>query len=296
MKKWVLFIFGGAFVVFLFFYLKLAFQNSISLNPIAFQVGPFSIHWYGIIIAGGIILCYFICRNIGMSEGMNDEHIAEGIIVSIFTGIIGARTYYVLSQWPMYKNNLVTVFMTWQGGLAIYGGVIGGIVGLYLYTKIRKNCSFGFLQALDLGAALVPLGQAIGRWGNFFNYEAYGKPTNLPWKMFIPYQYRMDGFQTEEFFHPTFLYESMWDFLTFAILMYYYRNKRKNIGEATSLYFIVYSFGRFFIESLRLDSLYWGNQRAAQVTSSFLFVLGIGMFIYFKKAGKPAIKPAIKNG
>jgi phosphatidylglycerol:prolipoprotein diacylglycerol transferase len=289
MKKWILAIIVIVALVLLFFYVKGVFENKITLNPIAFQVGPFYIHWYGIIIASGIILCYFIGRHIGMKQGMNDEHIAEGIIVCIFTGIAGARLYYVFSEWDMYKNNPLEIFMTWHGGLAIYGGVIGGIIGAFLYTKFRKKCSFTLLQGMDLAAALLPLAQCIGRWGNFFNYEAYGSPTNLPWKMFIPFQYRMPGYETYEYFHPTFLYESTWDFITFSILLFFYLKKRKHNGETTALYFIVYSIGRIFIEQLRLDSLYWGELRAAQVTGILLLALGIGLFFFFRKNGKPIL-------
>jgi phosphatidylglycerol:prolipoprotein diacylglycerol transferase len=189
----------------------------------------------------------------------------------------------------MYKNNPLEIFMTWHGGLAIYGGVIGGIIGAFLYTKFRKKCSFTLLQGMDLAAALLPLAQCIGRWGNFFNYEAYGSPTNLPWKMFIPFQYRMPGYETYEYFHPTFLYESTWDFITFSILLFFYLKKRKHNGETTALYFIVYSIGRIFIEQLRLDSLYWGELRAAQVTGILLLALGIGLFFFFRKNGKPIL-------
>ena len=290
MKKWIVAIIAIVALVLLFFFVKGVFDNSIQLNPVAFKIGPFYIHWYGIVIAAGIILCYIIGSRIGVKQGMNEEHMAEAIIVCIFFGIAGARLYYVFSQWDLYKNNLLEIFMTWHGGLAIYGGVLGALLGGALYTRFRKNCSFTLFQGTDIAAAMLPLGQAIGRWGNFFNYEAYGSPTDLPWKMFIPFPYRMPGYEGFEYFHPTFLYESAWDILTFCVLFFFYAKKRKNHGETTALYFIVYSLGRIFVESLRLDSLYWGDWRAAQVTGVILMAVGILLFVYFRKKGKPIVK------
>ncbi len=293
MKKWIVAIIAIVALVLLFFFVKGVFDNSIQLNPVALKIGPFYIHWYGIVIAAGIIFCYIIGSRIGVKQGMNEEHMAEAIIVCIFFGIAGARLYYVFSQWDLYKNNLLEIFMTWHGGLAIYGGVLGALVGGALYTRFRKNCSFTLFQGTDLAAALLPLGQAIGRWGNFFNYEAYGSPTDLPWKMFIPFSHRMPGYESFEYFHPTFLYESAWDILTFCILFFFYAKKRKNHGETTALYFVVYSLGRIFVEQLRLDSLYWGGWRAAQVTGVILVVIGVLLFTYFRKKGQSIVKKPV---
>ena len=293
MKKWIVAIIAIVALVLLFFFVKGVFDNSIQLNPVALKIGPFYIHWYGIVIAAGIIFCYIIGSRIGVKQGMSEEHMAEAIIVCIFFGIAGARLYYVFSQWDLYKNNLLEIFMTWHGGLAIYGGVLGALVGGALYTRFRKNCSFTLFQGTDLAAALLPLGQAIGRWGNFFNYEAYGSPTDLPWKMFIPFSHRMPGYESFEYFHPTFLYESAWDILTFCILFFFYAKKRKNHGETTALYFVVYSLGRIFVEQLRLDSLYWGGWRAAQVTGVILVVIGVLLFTYFRKKGQSIVKKPV---
>ncbi|HOD90877.1 MAG TPA: prolipoprotein diacylglyceryl transferase [Thermotogota bacterium] len=294
MKKWIVAIIAIVALVLLGFFVKGVFDNTIQLHPIAFRVGPFEVHWYGIVIAAGIIFCYLIASRIGMRQGMNEEHMAEAIIVCLFFGIAGARLYYVFSQWDMYKDNPLEIFMTWRGGLAIYGGVLGALLGAVLYTRYRKNCSFTLFQGTDLAATFLPLGQAIGRWGNFFNYEAYGSPTDLPWKMFIPLSYRMQGYERYDYFHPTFLYESAWDILTFCILFYFYTKKRKHHGEVTALYFIVYSFGRIFVESLRLDSLYWGGWRAAQVTGVALLVIGLLMLFYFRKKGRPISESPVK--
>jgi len=149
-----------------------------------------------------------------------------------------------------------------------------------------KKSSFTFLQGFDIAALMLPLAQAIGRWGNFCNHEAYGKPTDLPWKMYIPPRFRMPGYEAFEFFHPTFLYESLWNIGIFVFLFWFYKNKRKNFGEILALYMIFYSIARFFIEGLRLDSLYWGEYRAAQITSVLLIIFGLLLFVLVRKYGK----------
>jgi len=213
---------------------------------------------------------------------INPEHLDEALFWAIIFGILGARIYYVIFMWKdFYSKYPSEIFKIWHGGLAIHGAVIGGIFSVYLYTKLKKDCSFSFLQGLDLFASVLPLGQALGRWGNFFNYEAYGSPTNLPWGMYVPPSHRMPGYENFTKFHPTFLYESIIDFLIFLIL-YNYDLKKKNHGETTALYFIFYSINRFWIESLRTDSLYFRSFRVAQLISIVLFMIGIIMFIYLR--------------
>ena len=270
----------------MFFFLKATFANEIFIDPVIFSVGPFEIHWYGVIIATGIIISYLIGRGLAIKEGINDEHVAEALIVGVITGIVGARLYYVFSRWDIYSQVPGEIFKTWHGGMAIHGGVIGAMIGVFIYTKLRKKSSFTFLQGFDIAALMLPLAQAIGRWGNFCNHEAYGKPTDLPWKMYIPPRFRMPGYEAFEFFHPTFLYESLWNIGIFVFLFWFYKNKRKNFGEILALYMIFYSIARFFIEGLRLDSLYWGEYRAAQITSVLLIIFGLLLFVLVRKYGK----------
>ena len=276
-------------------FVKRVFDNTIQLNPVAFRVGSHSFRWYSVFIASGTVLSYLFVSLVGVRQGMKVEHIAQAFIMAIIFGVLGARLYYVFSRWDRYKDNPLEIFLTRRGGLAIYGVVLGGFFALTLYTRSKKNCSFTLFQVTDLAAAFLPLGQAIGRWGNFFNYEAYGSPTDLPWKMFIPFPHRMQGYERYEYFHPTFLYESVWDVLTFCILLFYYTKKRKRHGEVTALYFVVYSLGRIFIESLRLDSLYWGTWRAAQVTGVALIAIGLMSFSFFRKKGRPISNPILKE-
>ncbi|HPE67745.1 MAG TPA: prolipoprotein diacylglyceryl transferase [Thermotogota bacterium] len=295
-KRWIWWVVLVAGIVGAFFFLRANFRNDMFVHPVLFSVGPFQIHWYGVIIATGIIISYLIGRRYAIAEGIEDEHIAEGIIIGVFSGIVGARLWYVFSRWEVYSGNLSEIFMTWHGGMAIHGGVLGGMLGVFLYTRLRKKCSFGYLQAFDIASMMFPLAQGIGRWGNFFNHEAYGGPTDLPWKMYVPPLYRMPGFEGVEYFHPTFLYESIWNFCVFAFLLWYYKTKRKNFGEVLGLYLVLYSLARFFIEGLRLDSLWWGPLRAAQVTSVILIAIGIALFVWARKKGKKAPSVSVGNG
>ncbi len=286
MKKRVLLAaIAAAVFIALFFFLKANFSNEMYVSPMLFSIGSIRVNWYGVLIASGIVLCYLIGRRLAAKEGVNEEQVAEAVIISVLFAIVGARLYYVFSSWETYRDNLLEIFITWHGGLAIHGGVIGAMFGLFLYTRFKKKCNFTFFQGADYAALLLPLGQAIGRWGNFFNHEAYGNPTDLPWKMYVPFQFRMPGFENYEYFHPTFLYESVWDLMVFALLFWLFSKKRKKFGEIVAYYFIFYSIGRFFIEGLRLDSLYWGELRSAQVISVLLILAGICLIFVLKKFG-----------
>jgi len=282
---------GAAAFIFLFLILREVFSGNWMMTPVIIRIGIFEIRWYGLLIASGILTCYFIGRHQALKEGFKDDHLTEALLLGVVFGIIGARLWYVFSEWSDFSARPSEILMTWGGGLAIHGGIVGVLLSTFLYTRLRKKVSFGLLQGYDIAAFVFPLGQAIGRWGNFFNYESYGRPTELPWKMYIPFPYRMPGYEQSEFFHPTFLYESVWNFILFAFLFFYIRRWRKAKGEVLALYLILYSVGRFWIESLRLDSLYWADHRSAQVTSIIMALSGI--FIFFiarRRFAKEALK------
>ncbi|MEJ5230510.1 MAG: prolipoprotein diacylglyceryl transferase, partial [Pseudothermotoga sp.] len=207
------------------------------------------------------------------------DQLDELIFYAVIFGIVGARLFYVIFNLRYYTKNPIEIFMVWHGGLAIQGAVLFAIVTCVVYARYRKGVSFTTFQVLDLGAAYLPLGQAIGRWGNFFNYEAFGGPTNLPWKMYVPLRFRPVGYLQYEYFHPTFLYESIWDLLIFFLLTRYMSKNRKNFGEVFALYLCFYSLGRICIERLRLDSLYLGNLRSAQLFSAIMIAVGFVLFV-----------------
>ncbi|RYD06674.1 hypothetical protein N752_03095 [Desulforamulus aquiferis] len=201
--------------------------------------------------------------------GVKEDHIIDMVLIGAPISWLGARAYYVIMRWDYYSQNLIEIPMIWHGGLALHGGLITAVIFGYFYCRVR---GLYFWQIADIVAPSFPLGQAIGRWGNFFNQEAYGYPTNLPWAMYIDGAYR----------HPTFLYESLWNFLVFAVLMFR-RKKEVFHGHLFAIYLALYSVGRFFIEGLRTDSLMIGPLRAAQVVSVLLFALAVAGYIYLSK-------------
>jgi len=264
-------------------FLAKVFSGELLVRRYIFRIGGFELRWYSTLILIGFLLSYFIARKRAEREGIDVEEFDELVFYGAIFGIVGARLYYVLFNLKYYRS-FWDVLKVWEGGLAIHGAIIGALLTGFLYITFKKP-SFSFLQATDLFTSVLPLGQAIGRWGNFFNYEAFGVPTNLPWKMFVPEPYRPVMYKDYSFFHPTFLYESVWDFLVFLVLSVYYKKYRERPGEITCLYFVFYSLVRIMIERLRVDSLMVGNIRAAQLLSAILILLGFTGFLILKSLG-----------
>ena len=228
-----------------------------SPGPIAFTLLGFDIRWYGVLIATGAILAILIsCRRAPL-HGMNQDQVLDIAVWSLPFGILGARLYYVIFNWNMYGGNLFAMLNIRAGGLAIHGGLILGIATAYIVC--RKH-HIKFIEATDLILPSVALAQAIGRWGNFFNSEAHGCETTLPWAILV------DG----KYVHPPVLYESIWCVIIFFTLLLIDRN-RKFAGQITCLYGMMYSLERFFVEALRTDSLMIGPLKQAQVISVCIF-------------------------
>ena len=242
----------------------------VSPGRVCFTIFGIDIMWYGVLIGLGFVLATIISRKRAPRLGIKPDSFLDVIIWLIPAAIIGARAYYVIFNWSVYAGNLKEIFNTRNGGLAIHGGILLGILAVYIVCKIDKE---NFLDMLDLCAPVLALGQAIGRWGNFFNEEAHGVETDLPWAQII------DGVG----YHPTFLYESIWCFLLFLFLVWFSNHKRSFSGQIISLYFMLYSFERFFVESLRTDSLMIGSLRQAQVISIVLFAVGLILFLTLRK-------------
>lgn len=248
-----------------------------SPGSIAFYIGSLPIYWYGIIIALAFLAGLFITLKITKKDYPDDktaEHIIDLSTFLLIGGIFFARLYYVLFNWNYYIQHPLETFMTWRGGLSIHGVIIGGILIIYLYTKKHK---LSVLKYTDLCAYGLIFAQAIGRWGNFFNAEAFGNPTNLPWKLYIPPENRPFEYVNYEYFHPTFLYESLWNLFVFFILIFFARkNFKEKTGSITFTYLVLYSLGRFIIEGLRVDNIYsvFGIH-IAQFASIILFLTGL---------------------
>lgn len=260
-----------------------------SPGGVAFQIGSITIHWYGILIATAFLVGLFICRKVAKDKGENPDDFTDLASLILIFAIIGARLYYVIFSWSNYSDNWVDIFKIWQGGLAIHGGIIGGLIAGLIFTKVKK---LSFAKYCDITVVGLIIAQAIGRWGNFFNSEAFGTPTDLPWKLFIPYTSRPLEYINFDYFHPTFLYESLWNLSVFFTLYFILRHKLANYNGALFFSYLgLYSTGRFFIEGLRTDSLMIAGTalRAAQVVSLSCIVVSIIAMVIIYKKNKPKI-------
>ena len=239
------------------------------MSPIAFTIFGLDIRWYGILISTGIVMGMLLALREVKRQGINEDKFLDLILIVIPLSIVGARTYYVIFNWSYYNGDIYKIINIRGGGLAIHGALITAFTLGYFICKLKK---IDFRKIVDIAAPCVALGQSIGRWGNYINKEAFGGPTNLPWGIMV----------NGEKVHPTFLYESVWDFGLFLFLMSMRKNKKYD-GQLFVLYLIVYSIGRFFVEGLRIDSLMFGPLRMAQIISVLIIVLGVVLHLHFKK-------------
>ena len=284
------------------------------------QFGPFSLRWYGLLIAISVLIGLNLSGELARKKGLKKSLINDLLPILVLASVIGARLYYVAFEWRNYigKNfwssiqflnlniPIPSALEIWGGGIAIHGALIMGTLSVIFFCRWRRE---SFWDVIDVLVPSVALGQAIGRWGNFFNNEAFGIPTNLPWKLFIPYEFRPAIFSTQDYFHPTFLYESLWNIFVFGILIFLFKKSNTNelslpSGLLSCIYLISYSLGRFWIEALRIDPLCLGGMppfcegglRMAQLISLFLMIAGLfGIWrIYISKKALP--DPSLNNG
>lgn len=253
------------------------------VNPIAFRLFGLEIHWYAIIIVTGIILAVRLSSKEAVRVGLKEDDVIDLMFWALPLSILGARIYYVLFEWEYFSQYPSQIFAIRNGGLAIYGGLIVGGIVTYVFTYYRL---IPFWKFLDIAAPSVMIAQAIGRWGNFMNHEAFGPETTRHFleKLQLP-NFIIDNMYIEGAYRqPTFLYESMWNLIGFALLLWL-RNKPKWLkeGEVALLYVMWYSFGRFFIEGMRTDSLWlFGVVRVSQLLSLLLFI-GAGIFWWYRR-------------
>jgi phosphatidylglycerol:prolipoprotein diacylglycerol transferase len=240
------------------------------MTPEILKIGPLSIRWYGVLIMAGVVLGLVLAGREAKRQGVGTEVIYDLFFYMLISAIVGARLYYVIFSWDLYRGNVGEVFAFWHGGLAIHGAVLGGVVAGLVYTRL-KGVSFWLVA--DICAPSLILGQAIGRWGNFFNQEAFGRPTQLPWAIFIDEAHRPLHYMQHTHFHPTFLYESLWNFCILLFLLWVRRKRGIIRGDVFLVYLLLYSLGRFWIEGLRMDSLMFAGLRVAQIASLFLILL-----------------------
>ena len=255
-----------------------------SPGPELLKLGPFVLRWYGLLIAIAVLIGLNLSSRLARIKGLPQGLVIDLLPILVLAAVIGARIYYVIFEWRHYKYNWMEAFAIWNGGIAIHGALIAGTLAVVLFCRWRRQ---PFWELLDVLVPSVVLGQAIGRWGNFFNSEAFGLPTSLPWKLAIPYANRPETFLNDQYFHPTFLYESIWDLLIFILLLVLFQLGSKGLiklpaGAMSCIYLMCYSLGRIWIEGLRIDPLCLGGippycsggLRIAQLVSLALIALG----------------------
>ena len=241
-----------------------------------FSIGPLNIHWYGLLIAVGLMLAVvYACRR-SKQFGLKEDDLIDGVLCIVPFAIICARLYYCIFEWDQYKDDLWSIFHIWKGGLAIYGGVIGAAIGIVVYAWVKKD-KVNLFAVLDITSLGFLIGQSIGRWGNFFNREAFGAETDSFFRMGLTNVYTGEV----TYYHPTFLYESVWNLCGF-LLLHFLSRRRKYDGQVALGYVAWYGLGRTFIEGLRMDSLYWGPVRVSQVLAAVSCAAAVGLLIFFQ--------------
>lgn len=259
-----------------------------SPGPIAFELGPLTFRWYGLLITTALLIGITLAQRLAKRRGIDPEQIGDLAIWLVLGALPGARLYYVAFEWERYADRPLSALAIWQGGIAIHGAILGGMIAAFLFARRHK---LSFWELADVVAPALILGQAIGRWGNFFNSEAFGRPTNLPWRLFIPPAQRPPGFVDVAYYHPTFLYESLWNLGVFALVLWLFSWGLRHPGRLKSgtvflVYFAAYSLGRLWIEGLRMDSLMLGPLKMAQMVSLTGIALGIAGLVWMYGLGR----------
>ena len=251
------------------------------MNPVPYSRYIFyPVTWYSFLIFIGAVIAVFLAVREEKRSSLPHDTVIDLSLRILPLGIIGARLYYVVFSWEQFRNNPLSILKIWEGGLAIYGGIIGGFIGAAISAKVQK---IPFRVFADLGSLGFLIGQAVGRWGDFTNREAHGTDTTLPWRMGLVYSFKTF------YFHPTFLYESLWNVLGFVILHFWSKKHRKFDGQVFLLYVAWYGLGRAWIEGLRTDSLYVGstNLRVSQLIAILTCLLAAAILLYVRVARHP---------
>lgn len=246
----------------------------VNPSPILVSIGPLSIHWYGVVIALGLLLALWYASRRAPEFGLTEDHILNMVLTALPLGVLGARIYYCVFNWALYRDNPISALYIWEGGLAIYGGVIGAVTGALLSAKLSKVPA---APLLDLGGLGLLIGQCIGRWGNFFNREAHGGLTDSFLRMGLT---GADG--VVRYYHPTFFYESVWNLLGFVLLHFFSRKHRRYDGQIFTMYVAWYGLGRSWIEGLRTDSLYlFGTGlRVSQLVAALSCLAAVALLVW----------------
>ncbi len=254
-------------------------------SPVVFEAGPLALRYYGLFIALGIVVGTWLTSRELERRGYDGALAMDALFFTIPPGFVGARIYHVVTDYELYADDWTGIFAVWNGGLGIYGAVIGGFLGLLLFSNFREIGPFAFADAAAPGLILA---QAIGRWGNYFNQELFGLPSNLPWAIRIAPENRPAGYQDAAAFHPTFLYESIWNLLVAVFLLWIARrfSERLKTGDVILLYVSLYSVGRFFMELLRVDPAFIiGESFRGNLLVSSLLALTFALVFFLRHSG-----------
>ena len=246
-------------------------------DPVAFTIGPLAVRWYGILIMLGVLAGSFLAARLARRKGHDPDHLWNMVPFVVFTAILGARAYWVFLAWDTCcADNPLQAFNIRSGGISIHGAIVFGILAIWLYSRFIRQ---SFFRWIDIIAPAMALGQAVGRWGNFTNQELFGPPTGRPWGIYIQPQNRPPAYRDNEYFHPTFLYESVYNLFVCGALTWLVlridKDRRLRDGDALWVYLILYAIGRFAIETIRTDSLYVGPFKAAHIASILALLAGL---------------------
>ena len=248
-------------------------------DPVLFSVFGLTVKWYGFLMAAGFFLAALYGIKKAKTVGITGDHVSDALLFGVPAGIIGARIYYVVFNWQAFRGNPIRILYIWEGGMAVYGSIIGALAAAYIYSKVRKIPP---LALMDLGVIGFLIGQCIGRWGNFFNREVYGYQTTAPWRMGLTDTFPSSPTYLEYIeVHPAFLYESLWTGIGFFLLNFLLK-RRKYDGQMVLYYMAWYGLGRALIEGLRSDSLYLFNTgvRVSQLLSFALCAAGVAVLLF----------------
>lgn len=270
--------------------------------PTGFQIGPLYIRFYGIIVMVGALAAAWLASVEARRRGENPEYVWDGLVWALLGGIIGARIWHILTPTPTdiemgkttyyYFTNPLDAISIWKGGLGIPGAIIGGVIGLFLFSRRRK---LNFPTWLDIAAPALALGQAIGRWGNYINQEIYGLPSDLPWAIHIDPEYRMQIYKDQDTYHPLFLYESLWNLANMFFLLWIARNHGERLlpGDVFLVYLITYPIGRFLLEFIRLNPSMVGGINANQTLMLVVAIVSAGLLIWRHTRKNEAVSGSI---
>lgn len=249
--------------------------------PQTFNIGGFKLQLYGLLLGLGVLAGYLVAMKRKALYNIPEDKADTIIFLAIVFGFIGARLYHVVSEYPYYLQNLGQIFAIWNGGLSIFGAGLGAVIAIFVYHKFflkKTEQTLSFLSLLDWLTPSILLGQIIGRFGNFVNYELYGYPTTLPWKMYVPVQFRLPPYELSQFFHPLFLYEAMGSVIILILIL----KLKLRHGSLFLMWLLLYNVMRFFLEFLRVDSVVHGSIRVNAVVAAILAVLGATLWYKFR--------------